>query len=612
MSRKIILFFIVIIGLITAGIFLYNNGIFKKLPVASGPQNGEKKVLSDEELKEEIGQMIMAGFRRTEANEDSEIYKIIKDVKIGGVVLFDRDVPSASFPRNIVSPAQTKKLISDIQKYSKTPLFVAVDAEGGNINRLKEKYGFSKILSAQEMGKDKTLKTTQTESKKLAQELKNAGFNMNLAPVVDVNINPKNPIIGVFGRSFSANADEVSSNAKVFIKSHSDENIIAVAKHFPGQGSATQDSHLGITDVTNTYSQKELVPYQELVKSNLLDAVMAAHVINKNIDENYPASLSENFLQNILRKQIGFNGVIISDDLQMGAISKNYGFKEAVIRAVNAGNDILTVLNNSTEGYDKELAYETRDIIFNAVKEGKIKEGRIEESYNRIINLKKKFKIIASAQDINNKAFELLAVEKAITFKDALDMANYVAKKVEIRPAFLLAIFQEELSLEKTDMCYLTDSVKGKGIRQLDSQPRDRVMNPQRDVPGFLQITKELNKDPAKTLITCPMSFGWGGAMGPADFIPSTWLTYEKKVEEITGKPADPWNIQDAFLAAGIYLSESGASSENHDGEWKAAMIYFSGSEKSPYTWYADGALEFADKIQADIDMVESNVLNYK
>ena len=377
--------------IITGGFFLYQN---EKISLPAEIKN-EKINLTDEQLKEKIGQMIMIGFRGTEATENSEIYKIIKDVKIGSVVLFDYDIPSKSFSRNIESPQQIKKLISDLQNYSATPLFAAVDVEGGNVNRLKPEYRFLPIFSAEKMGRDKTLKTTEEESAKIAGELKDMGFNMNFAPVVDLNINPKNPIIGALGRSFSAVPDEVFNQAMIFIENHLKNNIITVEKHFPGHGNSTKDSHLGIVDVTNTYKQEELIPYKKLNDRGLLSAVMAAHVINKNIDDKYPASLSYKFLQNILRDQIGFKGVIISDDLQMAAISNNYGFSEAIIMAINAGIDIVSVLNNSPNGYDKDMAYKIRDIIFNAVKENKIEEKKIVESYNRILDLKKMFGMIS-------------------------------------------------------------------------------------------------------------------------------------------------------------------------------------------------------------------------
>ena len=238
----------------------------------------------------------------------------------------------------------------------------------------------------------KSLETAKKESKKLANELKELGFNMNLAPVVDVDINANNPIIGKLDRSFSSDPNKVITSAEAFIKAHSDKNIITVAKHFPGHGSSTSDSHLAMVDVTDTYQEKELLPYIELQKKGLLDVVMTAHIMNRNIDENYPATLSSNFLQKILRQEIGFNGVIISDDLNMKAIIDNYGFEEAIIKAVNAGCDILLISNNGTSSYDEQLPYKARDIIFNAVKNNKIPLETITQSYNRIYSLKNKLK----------------------------------------------------------------------------------------------------------------------------------------------------------------------------------------------------------------------------
>ena len=382
-----------ILSVVVGGIALWYINKTEFIYEPAEIKNSEEKNLTDEEIKEKIGQMIMIGFRGTTASEDSNIYKIIKDVKIGGVMLFDYDVPSDSFPRNIVNPDQTKKLISDLQNYSPLPLFMAVDAEGGKINRLKPEYGFLKIPSPSDMGQDKTLETTNKESERLAEELKNLGFNMNLAPVVDININPRNPIIGNLGRSFSSDPEVVVNNARIFIENHSKNNIIAVAKHFPGHGSSAQDSHLGMVDITDTYQEeKELLPYKELTKEGLLSAVMTAHIVNKNIDPNFPATLSSAFLQKILREEIGFKGIIISDDIQMAAITNNYEFDKAVIMAVNAGCDIISVSNNNYEGYDELAAYKVRDIIFNAVKEKKIEERRIIESYDRIINLKNSLK----------------------------------------------------------------------------------------------------------------------------------------------------------------------------------------------------------------------------
>lgn len=585
-------------------------------PVVFG-QPSNRMTLSDLELKKEIGQMIMVGFRGTTAVSGSDIYNAIKEVGVGGVSLSDYDVPSKSYPRNIANPAQTKKLIADLKKYSTIPLFVGVDAEGGNVNRLKPQYGFLPIMSPAAMGFDKTGKTVDVESTKLANELSWLGFNMNFAPVVDVNINPKNPIIGALGRSFSADYQAVINNASVFIANHLKNNIITVEKHFPGQGSAASDDHLGSTDVTNTYKKEELIPYRKLNDQGKLNAVMSAHIINKNVDAKNPATLSSAFLQDILRKQIGFKGVVISDDMQMGAITGGYTFEQSIVAAINAGCDVVYFFNNSPAGYDAKIAYKVRDAIFYAVRRGQIKEVRITESYNRIIALKKQFKIISPDQLLiigsknqlapaMTKKFELLGVPDGIDLASALANANYAAKFSGIRPAFLLGIFQEELSLEKTDMCYLADFATGDGVKVETGQAKPKTMNPKRDVPGFLTICKELGKDPKATPVTCAMSFGWGGAMGPADFIPSTWLRYRPRIEKITEQAADPWNIRDAFLAASLYLGDSGAAAKTRAGEWRAAMIYFSGTPDSKYTWYADGTLAHAAQIQSNIQAMDN------
>lgn len=387
-----IIFLIISIIFILSAIFVYKR--IQIYEFSQEPKENEKVFDKEKELKERIGQMIMVGFRGTEISEDSYIVKVIRDVKIGGVILFDFDIPSKSFPRNILNPEQTKKLIFDLQSYSATPLFLAVDVEGGKINRLKPEYGFSDFLSPKKLGEIGDTETTKKEATKLSQELKNLGFNMNLAPVVDVNINPDNPIIGALGRSFSSDPKEVASHAQAFIEAHNQNNIITAAKHFPGHGSSLEDSHLGMVDVTETYKEEEIIPYKILQDKGLFNAVMTAHIFNRTIDKDYPATLSSIFLTDILRKEIGFKGIIISDDMQMEAITKYYGIEEATIKAINSGGDIVLFSNNSQSGYDEELPYKVQEIIYQAVKNGKIPEERIIESSNRIYNLKRQFKII--------------------------------------------------------------------------------------------------------------------------------------------------------------------------------------------------------------------------
>ncbi len=175
------------------------------------------------------------------------------------------------------------------------------------------------------------------------------------------------------------------------MKGLSSKNIISVIKHFPGHGSSTNDSHLGFVDVTNTYKDEELLPFRALAKT--ADAVMVAHVTNTNIDKDYPATLSKTFIQDILRNDLGFEGVVISDDMSMGAIVENYTLENAIVLAVNAGNDILVVSNNGSLPYDENLPYKVRKILVDAVNDGRIEMATIDGAYARIQKLKKDFKI---------------------------------------------------------------------------------------------------------------------------------------------------------------------------------------------------------------------------
>jgi beta-N-acetylhexosaminidase len=354
-------------------------------------QQSEQEIadVKDQELKEQIGQMLMIGFRGTEITENSYIVQAMENLNIGGVILFDYDVPSKSFPRNITNPKQTKNLIADLKKFSGTPLFVAIDAEGGKVNRLKEKYGFIAIPSHHKLGAQNNPEETKKISAALARQLADLGFNVNFAPVVDVNINPDNPIIGGIGRTFSNEPNKVVEQALAFIEGHSEPGIITCLKHFPGHGSSRDDSHLGMVDVTNTYQNKELIPFEKIIEQEKACMVMTAHIINKNIDSEYPATLSPLFIQSILREKLGFNGIVVSDDMQMGAITEHYGFDEAIIRAINAGCDLLIISNNG-KIYDEQAPEQARDIIFNAVKQGKISREQITQSYLRIITLKSK------------------------------------------------------------------------------------------------------------------------------------------------------------------------------------------------------------------------------
>lgn len=231
-----------------------------------------------------------------------------------------------------------------------------------------------------------------------------------------------------------------------------------------------------------------------------------------------------------------------------------------------------------------------------------------EKEYQK--QLKEKQEIAKKAAEIRARIFELVGVPKAPTFGEAYEIAKYVAGITGVRPAFLLAVLQQESAIGKNvGQCYLTNINTGDGIRVSNNAFAPKTMSPTRDVPHFLTITKELGRDPLKTLVSCqiPSVGGWGGAMGPAQFIPSTWMLYKDRLQGIIGKPGNPWNIQDAFLASGLYLSDYGAKSRTKDGEWRAAMIYFSGSTNPQFSWYADSVLKIAAGFETDIAILEQS-----
>jgi beta-N-acetylhexosaminidase len=351
--------------------------------------------LSDQELRQRIGQMLLVGFRGIEASETSSISRSLHDLNLGGVILFDIDVPSGrTFPRNIVDPVQTKKLTADLQLRAPTPLLIAIDVEGGKVNRLKAKYGFPDIPSAAEMGKLGPARVQEIGAD-VGRELADLGINFDFAPVVDLNVNPANPVIGALGRSFSEDPATVVACASAFIQGLHSHGIISCLKHFPGHGSSTADSHLGMVDVTETWTSKELIPYRDLIQQDLADAVMTAHVMNRAVDPDYPATLSDNFIIPTLRNQLLFQGPVISDDLEMGAITLNYGFGEALIRAVNAGCDML-ILSNNGSVYDDGAAARAVETLFNAAQAGKISKIRIMQASERVRLLKVSFGLLSA------------------------------------------------------------------------------------------------------------------------------------------------------------------------------------------------------------------------
>lgn len=333
-----------------------------------------------------IGQMLIIGFRGCDLSGNETIVKDIKNRNLGGIILFDYDSFLKQKNRNIKNPEQLKSLISKLKSYSSIPLLIAIDQEGGKICRLKEEYDFPKTYSAQYLGTLNNTETIISEASKISETLKDMGINLNLAPVVDLNTNPDNPAIGRLERSFSDDPEITSSCAVSYIMGLHENNILSCIKHFPGHGSSYNDSHKGLTDITVTWDQIELIPYKNIIDSGNCDMVMTAHVFNKNLDDKYPATLSKKTITGILRENLGFNGVIITDDMQMKAIKKRYTLKKTLYLSIDAGVDIILFANNIV--YNPWIMKKSVKIIKQLIKKKKISKDRLIESYKRIMNLK--------------------------------------------------------------------------------------------------------------------------------------------------------------------------------------------------------------------------------
>jgi len=330
-------------------------------------------------LDEMIGQMIIVGFKGNSENSHGfkNVVKDLNDGKISGVVFFDD---------NIKNPESLYKMTETVYKTRmQTRPFIAVDMEGGAVQRLNSKNGFKDYPSAAKISAKGSLIEAAKTYSDMADTLSSMLFNLNFAPCVDIDLNDSS-ILHKKERAYSADSHKVTAYAGEFLKAHYDKNIITSLKHFPGHGSVSGDTHKGFVDASETCKEAELIPYENLMFKNNLQTIMVSHIYNKNFDEIYPASLSYDTVGGLLRREMGFRGVVITDDLDMGAIKHNFSLEETVIQVINAGCDIL-LFSNRTDSNPK-LADDVNKIIKNAILEGLIEPIRIQQSYDRIIKLK--------------------------------------------------------------------------------------------------------------------------------------------------------------------------------------------------------------------------------
>jgi beta-N-acetylhexosaminidase len=332
-------------------------------------------------LRDRIARLLIVGFRGLRIDDAPWVEKAIVEGGLGGVILFDRHQASGG-PRNVESPEQVTRLVADLHALAPDRrVIVSIDQEGGKVSRLSPAHGFPPVASQAAIGSygDAAVKAWADG---LVATLASVGIDLNFAPVVDLNLNPTNPAIGALDRAFAADPAVVSRDAEIEVHAHRERRVRTALKHFPGLGSATTNTDFGVADVTTTWEDIELDPYRDLIGLGLVDAIMAAHVVNGRFDRNAPASLSKATVTGLLREQLGWDGVVVTDDLQAAAITKAFGLEDAVALALEAGNDLLLFANQQV--YDPALPTKVVNLVERLIEQGRLTEARIDESVARV------------------------------------------------------------------------------------------------------------------------------------------------------------------------------------------------------------------------------------
>ena len=338
---------------------------------------------TERSLDADIGEMLMVGFRGIAVDSTDHIWRDLTHFRVGSVILFDYDAATGRRGRNITGVQQVQSLCRQL-RHIRPDLLIGIDQEGGKVSRLHQRYGFPAVaspkLSAAE-GDD----SVRSCARITARMLHDAGIDLNFAPVADVDVNPDCPVIGKLERSFSASPERVTDCCRIWIEEQDKKGVASCMKHFPGHGSATGDTHKGLVDVSKTWQKKELQPYRELVKT--VPMVMTAHVINRQLDpDGLPASLSPRTTA-YMRDTLGFQGVIVTDDMAMGAIVNEFSFETALRMAIEAGADLLCLSNNGGT-YNSELVPQAVRTIKQMVADGTVSAERIHASAERVRALK--------------------------------------------------------------------------------------------------------------------------------------------------------------------------------------------------------------------------------
>jgi beta-N-acetylhexosaminidase len=344
-------------------------------------------------LEQMAGQMIVIGFEGAKADAPAVVAlrDELADGAIGGVMFLKKNVASLADVKamNAAFRAAAPDLVP----------FITLDQEGGAVERLTKAVGFTEIPTAKAIAAEKTPEQAEAIFARMAEGVADLGFTVNFGPVADLLLNTDNQVIAKFGRSFGADVDTVVAYDEAFIRAHRGAGVLTSLKHFPGHGSSTADSHEGFVDISKSWSPVELEPYRQMIADDLVDMIMVGHLYHGDYDPEglkIPSSLSSAWLEGVLRKDLGFDGVIISDDLEMGAIRDHFTLQQTVTIAVRAGVDVM--LFSNTAKYRAGLNREILDILLKEAEADQSFADRIEESYGRILALKQSISSPNSAE----------------------------------------------------------------------------------------------------------------------------------------------------------------------------------------------------------------------
>ena len=362
---------------LTTGCGLHNPFTSKAEPVTYesvaqselSPEEKVDKLVANMSDADKVGQLLMIGIHGKTLNDDAKF--MLNEYRVGGIILFDR---------NMESKDQVKSLITDINKTGKsaglTPLFIGIDQEGGAVARMEDQ--LIKVPPAEELGKE-PIEQAVSLAKQSGTELKDLGFNINFAPVADLGL--------TYGRSFSTNPDDVVRYASAVGKAYDEAGLWYSYKHFPGIGKTDVDLHADTSVVPvskETLLNEDTKVFVDLIKQSKPNtyAIMVSHAMYPQIDADHPSSLSKAIITDWLRKDMGYNGVVVTDDMDMGALAKHYTFGDMAVQSILAGSDILLVC------HEYEHMQEAYNGLMKAVKDGRISKERLDKSVKRILLMK--------------------------------------------------------------------------------------------------------------------------------------------------------------------------------------------------------------------------------